>query len=102
MFGCDKTVTIVHIDYDPDTDRDTEQTQTFAGCSWYGQTKATVTSAGLQSASVYKCRIPEAVVGGELVCSCGDRITCGGVTATVLGVHDNRDKPAPHWYVEAS
>ena len=102
MLGCDKTVTITHLGYDGDTDQDTEQVQTFAGCSWYGQTKAAVTSNGLQSASVYKCRIPEEAAGSApLVCARGDKITCGDVTATITAIHDNRGKPAPHWYVEA-
>lgn len=102
MQGCDKTVTITHLTYDGQADEDVEQVQTFAGCSWYGQTKAAVTNDGLQSASVYKCRIPEAAAGDEpLVCARGDKITCGDVTATVTAVHDNRGKPAPHWYVEA-
>lgn len=101
--GCDKTVTITHLTYDGQADQDVEQVQTFAGCSWYGQTKAAVTSEGLQSASLYKCRIPEEAAGGEpLACARGDKITCGDVTATVTAIHDNRGKPAPHWYVEAS
>lgn len=103
MLGCDKTVTITHIGYDGEKDQDVEQMQTFTGCSWYGQTKAAVTNEGLKAASVYKCRIPEDATGGApLVCARGDKITCGDVTATVLDVHDNRGKPAPHWYVEAS
>lgn len=103
MLGCDKTVTITHIGYDGKKDQDVEQTQTFTGCSWYGQTKAVVTTEGLKAASVYKCRIPEDANGGApLVCARGDKITCGDVTATVLDVHDNRGKPSPHWYVEAS
>ena len=101
--GCDKTVTVTHLTYDGDNDKDVERVQTFAGCSWYGQTKAAVTNEGLKAASVYKCRIPEDATGGApLVCARGDKITCGDVTATVLDVHDNRGKPAPHWYVEAS
>lgn len=103
MLGCDRTVTITHLGYDGDTDQDTEQVQTFSGCSWYGQTKAAVTNEGLKAASVYKCRIPEWAAGGApLVCARGDKITCGDVTATVLDVHDNRGRPAPHWYIEAS
>ena len=103
MFGCDKTVTVTHLTYDGDNDKDVERVQTFAGCSWYGQTKAAVTTEGLKAASVYKCRIPEDATGGApLVCARGDKITCGDVTATVLDVHDNRGKPAPHGYVEAS
>lgn len=100
--GCDKTVTITHLTYDGQADKDVETVRTFAGCSWYGQTKAAVTSEGLQSASLYKCRIPEATASGaEPAIARGDKITCGGVTATVTAVHDNRGKPAPHWYVEA-
>lgn len=102
MFGCDKTVTVTHLTYDGGNDKDVEQVQTFAGCSWYGQTKAAVTSEGLQSASLYKCRIPEEAAGGvPLVCARGDKITCGDVTATVTAIHDNRGRPEPHWYVEA-
>lgn len=103
MLGCDKTVTITHLGYDGDTDQDTEQVQTFSGCSWYGQTKAAVINDGLQSASLYKCRIPEASAGGaEPAIARGDKITCGDVTATVTAVHDNRGHPAPHWYIEAN
>lgn len=103
MLGCDKTVTITHLGYDGQADKDVETVRTFAGCSWYGQTKAAVTSEGLQSASLYKCRIPEEAAGSApLVCARGDKIACGDVTATVLDVHDNRGRPAPHWYIEAS
>ena len=63
MLGCDKTVTITHLAYDGQADKDVEQARTFAGCSWYGQTKAAVSSGGLQSASLYKCRIPEEAAG---------------------------------------
>ena len=102
MQGCDKTVTITHLTYDGQADADAEQAQTFSGCSWYGQTKAAVTNDGLQSASLYKCRIPEASAGGaEPAIVRGDKITCGDVTATVTAVHDNRGKPSPHWDVEA-
>ena len=102
MFGCDKTVTVTHLTYDGDNDKDVEKVQTFAGCSWYGQTKAAVTSEGLQSASPYKCRSPDATPrGAEPAIPRGDQITRGGVSATVTAVHDNRGKPAPHWYVEA-
>ena len=87
MQGCDKTVTITHLTYDGQTDADVEQAQTFAGCAWYGQTKAAVTNDGLQSASLYKCRIPEASAGGaEPAIVRGDKITCGDVTATVTAV----------------
>lgn len=102
MQGCDKTVTITHLAYDGDADKDVETVQTFAGCSWYGQTKAAVTDDGLRSACVYKCRIPEeSAADGEPAIARGDKISCGDVTATVIDVHDNRGKPAPHWYVEA-
>ena len=59
MQGCDRTVTITHLTYDGQADKDVETVRTFAGCSWYGQTKAAVTNEGLKAASVYKCRIPE-------------------------------------------
>lgn len=49
------------------------------------------------------CRIPEeAVSGSPLEIATGDKITCGDITATVLDWHDNRGRPSPHWYVEAS
>lgn len=102
MLGCNRTVTITHLGYDGETDRDVETSRTFAGCSWYGQTKTAVTGDGLQSDCLYKCRIPEATAGGaEPAIARGDTITCGDVRATVTAVHDNRGKPAPHWYVEA-
>lgn len=32
----------------------------------------------------------------------GDTVSCGGVDATILAVHDNRgNRRFPHWYVEA-
>lgn len=99
MHGCDKTVTITHLGYDGDTDQDTEQVQTFSGCSWYGQTRATSGKEGLSPASVYKCRIP--LASGSPAVARGDKIQCGDVTATVTAVHDNRGRPAPHIYLEA-
>lgn len=103
MQGCDKTVTITHLGYDGDTDQDTRLVQTFFGCSWQGKTRAVPGKEGLSPASVYQCRIPDGAAGGApLVCARGDKITCGDVTATVLDVHDNRGRPAPHWYIEAS
>lgn len=99
MQGCDKTVTITHLGYDGDTDQDTEQVQTFSGCSWYGQTRAASGKEGLSPGSVYKCRIPQAV--GSPAVARGDKIQCGDVTATVTAVHDNRGRPAPHIYLEA-
>lgn len=99
MLGCTKTVTITHLGYDGDTDQDTEQVQTFSGCSWYGQTRATSGKEGLSPASVYKCRIP--LGSGSPAVARGDKIQCGAVTATVTAVHDNRGRPAPHIYLEA-
>lgn len=102
MQGCNQTVTVTRLGYDGAADKDVETVQTFAGCSWYGQTKAAVTDDGLQSASLYKCRIPEKAAGGKQpAIARGDKIACGDVVATVTAVHDNRGKPAPHWYVEA-
>ncbi len=102
MQGCNRTVTITHLGYNGETDKDTEQVQTFSGCSWHGQTKTAVTGDGLQSACIYRCRIPEEAAGGTVpAIASGDKITCGDVTATVTAVHDNRGRPAPHWYVEA-
>ncbi|MFQ7004159.1 MAG: hypothetical protein ACLRRT_11085 [Ruthenibacterium lactatiformans] len=40
--------------------------------------------------------------GSPLEIATGDKITCGDITATVLDWHDNRGRPSPHWYVEAS
>ena len=58
---------------------------------------------GLHPVRVYQCRIPEeAVSGSPLEIATGDKITCGDITATVLDWHDNRGRPSPHWYVEAS
>lgn len=103
MQGCDKTVVITHLEYDSEQDADRETVQTFSGCSWYGQTKATVGKDGLTSASVYKCRIPQQAAGGTAPrIARGDKIQCGDTQATVIAVHDNRGRPAPHWYVEAS
>lgn len=102
MFGCDQTVTLTHLHYDGDADRDVKEETTLAGVSWYGQAKTAVDSTGLHAARVYKCRIPESAATAGLDIAPGDKITCGTVTATVLDVHDNRGHPAPHWYVEAS
>ena len=99
MLGCNETVTITHLGYDGDADQDTEQVQTFYGCSWQGQTRATAGKDGLSPGSVYKCRIP--VSAGVPVVARGDRLQCGDVTATVTAVHDNRGRPAPHIYLEA-
>lgn len=103
VFGCNRTVTVTHLEYNGSADRDERIEQTFAGCSWYGQTKAAATDAGLQSAGVYKCRIPAQAAGGQPpAIACGDEIACGDMSATVVAVHDNTDRPqAPHWYVEA-
>ena len=90
MFGCDQTVTLTHLHYDGDADRDVKEETTLTGVSWYGQAKTAVDSTGLHAARVYKCRIPESAAPAGLD------------IATVLDVHDNRGHPAPHWYVEAS
>lgn len=100
MLGCDKTVTITHLEYDGQADKDVETVRTFAGCSWYSQTRSTSGKEGLSPASVYKCRIP--LASGSPAVARGDKIQCGDVTATVTAVHDNRGRPAPHWYIEAS
>ena len=50
MLGCNKTVTITHLGYDGDADHDTEQVQTFSGCSWQGQTRATAGKASFTKA----------------------------------------------------
>ncbi len=102
MYGCDQTVTLTHLHYDGDADRDVKEETTLTGVSWYGQAKTAVDSTGLHAARVYKCRIPESAAPAGLDIAPGDKITCGTVTATVLDVHDNRGPPAPHWYVEAS
>ena len=99
MLGCTKTVTITHLGYDGDTDQDTEQVQTFSGCSWYGQSRAAAGKEGLSPGSLYKCRIP--LASGSPAVARGDKIQCGDVTATVTAVHDNRGRPAPHIYLEA-
>ena len=102
MRGCGKTVVITHLEYDSNTDSDISQVQTLHGCSWYSQNKTSVDSTGIHAARVFKCRIPESAAGGmPLKLSAGDLITCDGEKATVLDWHDNRDKAAPHWYVEA-
>lgn len=103
MLGADKTVTITHFGYDSDADTDVEITRTLSGCSWYGKNKASAGATGLHPVRVYQCRIPEEAVSGlPLVIATGDKITCGDITATVLDWHDNRGRPSPHWYVEAS
>lgn len=102
LYVCDQTVTLTHLHYDGDADRDVKEETTLTGVSWYGQAKTAVDSTGLHAARVYKCRIPESAAPAGLDIAPGDKITCGTVTATVLDVHDNRGHPAPHWYVEAS
>ena len=59
MYGCDQTVTLTHLHYDGDADRDVKEETTLTGVSWYGQAKTAVDSTGLHAARVYKCRIPE-------------------------------------------
>lgn len=39
MFGCDQTVTLTHLHYDGDADRDVSEETTLTGVSWYGQAK---------------------------------------------------------------
>ena len=103
MLGADKTVTITHFGYDSGTDTDIETTRTLRGCSWYGKNKVSAGATGLHPVRGYPCRIPEeAVSGSPLEIATGDKITCGDITATVLDWHDNRGRPSPHWYVEAS
>lgn len=99
MLGCNKTVTLTHLGYDADADKDTELVQTFSGCSWQGQTRAAAGKDGLSPGSVYKCRIP--ATAGAPVVALGDRLQCGAVTATITAIHDNRGRPAPHIYLEA-
>lgn len=99
MQGCSRTVTIIHLGYDGENDQDIKQVQTFSGCSWQGQTRATASKDGLSPANIYKCRIP--LASGSPAVTRGDKIQCGDITATVTAVHDNRGRPAPHIYLEA-
>lgn len=99
MQGCDRTVTITHLVYDGDTDRDTGQEQTFRGCSWYGGRAAAPGKEGMTARCVYRCRIPESA--GVPAVAVGDKIACGSETATVTAVHDNRGRPGAHIYLEA-
>ena len=50
MFGCDQTVTLTHLHYDGDADRDVKEETTLTGVSWYGQAKTAVDSAITASA----------------------------------------------------
>ena len=99
MQGCNRTVIITHIDYDGDTDSDTEKEQTFHGCSWYGGRAASSDKNGMAGGCGYKCRIPKSA--GNPVVAVGDKITCGSEAATVTAVHDNRGRPGAHIYLEA-
>ncbi|MEE0800303.1 MAG: DUF6751 family protein [Gemmiger sp.] len=99
MQGCNRTVTITHLGYDGDTDSDTEQVQTFRGCSWYGGRTTAPGKDGMTARCVYKCRIPENA--GDPVVAVGDKICCGSETATVTTVHDNRGRTGAHLYLEA-
>lgn len=46
MYGCDQTVTLTHLHYDGDADRDVKEETTLTGVSWYGQAKTAVDSTG--------------------------------------------------------
>ena len=45
MYGCDQTVTLTHLHYDGDADRDVKEETTLTGVSWYGQAKTAEHSA---------------------------------------------------------
>ena len=50
MYGCDQTVTLTHLHYDGDADRDVKEETTLTGVSWYGQAKTAVDYTGLHGA----------------------------------------------------
>ena len=102
LHGCDKTVTIVHLEYDGEADEDKRTETVLHGCSWYSNVKASVSNSGLDAACLYKCRIPlEAAGEAEPPMARGNKIRCGQDEGTILAIHDNRSRPAPHWYIEA-
>ena len=102
MVCCDKTVTLVHAGYDGRADTDTSSETVLKGVSWYSQNRAAVDSTGLHHARIFKCRIPENVLGHAALPVPGDVLRYGDITATVLDVHDNRGHTGGHVYVEAS
>ena len=102
MVCCDKNVTLVHAGYERTADTDTSSETVLKGVSWYSQNRAAVDSTGLHHARIFKCRIPENVLGHAALPVPGDVLRYGDITATVLDVHDNRGHTGGHVYVEAS
>lgn len=129
----DQTATVTCIHHDADADSDVNYVTTLTGVSWHDQLRAQPSSRGLSAACVYQMRVfagySTAAPAGAGVGAAeatyldpsawealsaegkakhwtlrpGDRITCKGVTVTILAVHDNRgSRQNPHWYVEAS
>ena len=101
MLGCDKDAVLTHLAFDEDTGGDKKIQTALHGVSWYIQNKTAVDSGGLHAARLVKCRIPAAVLGDASLPVPGDTLTCGGLTAAVLDVHDNRGRVNGHIYVEA-
>ena len=99
MLHCDKTVTLTHCAFDPDTGGDRETRTELRGVHWYAKRRAAADN-GLRTALEVKCRIPAAVLGSTPLPVPGDTLTCSGVTVTVVDVHDNRGGAVSHVYVE--
>ena len=128
----DQIATITNRWYDGTTDTDGSQTSTLSGVSWFSQILSQVSADGLHEASLYKMRVfavatAATTPGGSSAPAFssyllpaewrslasadrpahwtlqpGDTVMCGGTTATVLAVHDNRGcRKFPHIYVEA-
>ena len=72
MFGCDQTVTLTHLHYDGDADRDVSEETTLTGVSWYGQAKTAVDSTGLHAAQLVRKE--------QSVCRCNRSASCARVS----------------------
>lgn len=99
MLHCDKTVTLTHRTFDPDTGGDREIVTELRGVHWYAQHKAAADN-GLRAALSVKCRIPPGALEDAPLPVPGDTLTCGAVAVTVVDVHDNRGGAIGHVYVE--
>ncbi|MGM9594168.1 MAG: DUF6751 family protein [Candidatus Onthomonas sp.] len=120
MLMAQEWVTLVHHIKGPGGDR-----YTCFACraSWHVQNRAAVTTGGLQSARLIRCRVPTGALeadGLEALAALtpGDKIVRGVISVTdgrefaalarkaesaaVLDIHDNTRGVSPHYYIEGA
>jgi len=126
MLNGKKTITIVNMVHDRTADEDIISCRTLTGCSWFARIKASETDVGMQKSRQHLIRIPAPKAGfvpadrwsgygwtlkaGDKIVSGAKYITTaaefaalkGTDVCTITDVHDNRDKPLPHWFVEGA